>query len=588
MWSNSNSGTIKSYTLATGATPCTRQDTVVLSYSDADPLLACAEADRVSAWTSLKVISPTGSTSTSATVSISDTNGSPITGWQNLSVALTTDASDATKKSGTLSLTGLPVSSSTRRPSFSITYTGMADATGGSGTFVLTQGPPALCTNVKVQTVSVSCLTGTGSGAADFPYGGPAVTFDSSVTITPGGGSPTTETSNASATRAATLTSANCLTTLTGFVYRGSTATPIAGSTVTLMGPSGSTGLTATTAADGSYTFSDIYPDTYGARAESTNGSTRVAPYINGGGTQLPDVIVPIPSSGGGSTTTVPVTAPSLPLPTTPIAPIAPGTNPNLPIGGLPLGHSVVLVNGQSATAVVIPDVPTGNAVATGLMVTGDDFTMRLTGMGTQERPLGLTPDGALILEADRRAHVSGTGFLPNSDVNLYVFSDPRYMGTVHTDASGNFDGSVPVPMDLAGGRHTLQSNGYTPDGAVRSLSLGVQVNSSSPTAKTAVTGSVVTFDALSAALSPAMRVKLDALAKHTARTAVAVTIVGYVQDSGSAANNVSLSLKRARAIATYLKTRGVKVVPILQAAGVAQEMSPYARRAIVTVRYRV
>lgn len=596
MWSNSNNGTIRSFVLATGATPCSPQNTVVIGYADVTPLMGCAESDRVSAWTSLKVLSPTGATATTATVTVRNTAGSEISGWQNLSVALTTDATDATKKSGTLSLAGLPVNSGTLRPSFAVTFPELVSASGATGTFVLAQGPPALCASVSPQTVVVSCPAGVGSGTGDFPYGGSPITFSSTVTVTPSGGSPATETSSGSATRVATLAATSCLTTLTGYVYRGSSATPVSNATVTLLGPSGTTGLTTTTAADGSYTFTSVYPSTYRAQAEGVTTTGRSAPYIAGGGTQLPDVVIPIPSTGGGggpastpSPEPSPVpTASPLPLPQTPIAPIAPGTNPNIPIGGLPAGASVVLVNGERVEVVVQPDVPPTAQSPVGLVVAGTDFTMRLTGLGTADRPLGLTPDGALRLEADRQARVSGTGFQPDSDVNLYVFSQPRYIGTVRTDARGNFDGTVPIPMDLNSGRHTLQSNGYTPDGRVRSLSLGVQVDNAEAMARprSRVAGITLQFDELSPNLTPTSERKIKQLLAAVGNRLVAVTVTGYVQSSGSTTNDRRLSLQRARTIAAFIKKQGVLVRPTIRAAGVAQELSALGRKAVVSVRY--
>lgn len=155
------------------------------------------------------------------------------------------------------------------------------------------------------------------------------------------------------------------------------------------------------------------------------------------------------------------------------LAPITPGSNPNLPADGVPLGQSVLLVDGQLTSVTVVPN---SSSNATALDVTGTGFTMTLKGLNATGQPLGLTPDGALKLENDRTAFVEGTGFKPNSSVEVYLFSTPRLLGTVPTDANGNFSGNVPVPQDIAPGRHTLQSNGFTASGSVRSLNLGVQL----------------------------------------------------------------------------------------------------------------
>lgn len=188
-------------------------------------------------------------------------------------------------------------------------------------------------------------------------------------------------------------------------------------------------------------------------------------------------------SYGGGlasNAVTVTPFAPSL-------APITPGSNPNLPATGVPLGQAVLLVDGQLT---VVSVAPNAGSNPTGLNVSGTGFTMALKGLNATGQPLGLTSDGALILENDRTAFVEGTGFKPNSTVDVYLFSTPRLLGTVPTDANGNFSGSVPVPLDIAAGRHTLQSNGFTASGSVRSLNLGVQLDEKNGTAVLSTTGS--------------------------------------------------------------------------------------------------
>lgn len=177
--------------------------------------------------------------------------------------------------------------------------------------------------------------------------------------------------------------------------------------------------------------------------------------------------------------------------------PITPGSNPNLPASGVPLGDSVFLVDGVLQSATVSPN---SGSNATGLNVTGTGFTMALKGLNGSGQPLGLTPEGALILEDDRTAYVEGTGFKPNSDVEVYLFSTPRVLGTVRTDSSGNFSGTVAVPRDIAAGNHTLQSNGYAPNGQVRSLNLGVKVNAMTALANTGSPADQVRFAGFAAA----------------------------------------------------------------------------------------
>lgn len=212
---------------------------------------------------------------------------------------------------------------------------------------------------------------------------------------------------------------------------------------------------------------------------------------------------------------------------------------------------------------------------------------MRLVGRTTNDRPLGLTPDGALILEQDRTAFTQGTGFESNSQVYLYLLSTPRFLGTVATDASGAFQGSVPLPLDIPAGRHTLQANGLTPDGVVRSLSLGVQVNKVSTQTTVRRANTTVYFAALSPRLDATAKRSLDALVKGRKKAVTRIVVNGFVQGSDTTANDRSLSLARARAVARYLKAQGVAGTVVTRADGVANETGAAGRKAVVTITYR-
>ncbi|MCF8553758.1 MAG: OmpA family protein, partial [Candidatus Nanopelagicales bacterium] len=268
----------------------------------------------------------------------------------------------------------------------------------------------------------------------------------------------------------------------------------------------------------------------------------------------------------------------------TPLAPIPPGSNPNIPTSGVPLGDSVLLLNGEPKKVVVRPDAPKD---AKGIDVEGDGFTMKLAGLGADGQPLGLTSDGALILQQDRTAAVEGTGFLPNSDVNLYTFSTPRFLGTVKTDASGTFKGTVPLPMDIPAGRHTLQSNGLAPDGAVRSLSLGVLISKD----KVRTAKATLYFESGSFRLDATAKASLSAAASKIPKSATIVSVrsIGYVQRTAFTSNDLRLSKARAVNAAAFLKRKGVRgMSSVAVGRGVAKESGSTARRVEVVITYTV
>jgi hypothetical protein len=79
-------------------------------------------------------------------------------------------------------------------------------------------------------------------------------------------------------------------------------------------------------------------------------------------------------------------------------------------------------------------------------------------------------------LNAERVVQFSGTGFAPGSKIKVWLFSDPNELTTVTAGPDGTFTGSANLPMGIPAGQHTVQLNGLTKDGQVRSVALGVVV----------------------------------------------------------------------------------------------------------------
>ena len=151
-------------------------------------------------------------------------------------------------------------------------------------------------------------------------------------------------------------------------------------------------------------------------------------------------------------------------------------------------GEALLQVNGVPDPNVTVEP----NASESGLQVNGDGWSMALDGLGPDGKPLNLGPDGELRLQDERDVVTEGTGFLPNSEVDLYVdppvlvtgavaraSTEAIYVGTVRTDASGNFAGTATLPEDIAPGDHVLQATGYSPGRQARAMSLGVVVEPS-------------------------------------------------------------------------------------------------------------
>ena len=176
-------------------------------------------------------------------------------------------------------------------------------------------------------------------------------------------------------------------------------------------------------------------------------------------------------TSAAPPSTAAPSTArPTVPGSSVPAVPItaAPGSLP-----AVPPGQSVVTQNGQ-VVPVTIQQTSQGQ-----WQISGAGFQMSL---GVPQ-PGGITPSGGgeITLIQNRSVDVSGQGFQPGSLVDVWLFSTPRFLGTVRVAADGTFNGALPLPAGVPVGPHTLQANGVTPDAQVRSLNLGVRVTASNP-----------------------------------------------------------------------------------------------------------
>ncbi len=239
--------------------------------------------------------------------------------------------------------------------------------------------------------------------------------------------------------------------------------------------------------------------------------------------------------------------------------------------GNVSAGQSLLLDNGVPLQVQVAPNE---QSAPTGLVASGDGFWMRLSGRSGNGDPLRLGVQAQLILQSIQSgarsgptassvacvvgrptAESSGTGFKPGSQVKLYLLPSTE-LGSITVGSDGSYSGSVPVPAGLALGTQTLQANGLRPSGAVRSLSLGVQVVPARVAVSRQATRRVL-FNSMSPVISAQGRKALNALARQAGTSGKRTVVVGFV-NRNSPSSDRSLSTKRARAVAKYLKSRGV------------------------------
>ena len=147
---------------------------------------------------------------------------------------------------------------------------------------------------------------------------------------------------------------------------------------------------------------------------------------------------------------------------------LLPGTlQPTTPItrsdGSLP----TVAVGAVEATADGVADPVT--------LAQGANGEWSISGSG-MSLTIDATPGAAPTITDDESVAVSGSDLEPGSLVDVWAFSTPTFLGSFTVGSDGTFRGAVTLPAALPAGDHTLQINGTSADGRVRSVNVGVRV----------------------------------------------------------------------------------------------------------------
>ena len=83
----------------------------------------------------------------------------------------------------------------------------------------------------------------------------------------------------------------------------------------------------------------------------------------------------------------------------------------------------------------------------------------------------------SITISPSATAEASGLGFQPGSTVEVWIFSDPRLLGTTTVLDDGSFSVSLVIPIDLDVGPYTIQVNGRLANGRERSSNIGITVS---------------------------------------------------------------------------------------------------------------
>lgn len=106
------------------------------------------------------------------------------------------------------------------------------------------------------------------------------------------------------------------------------------------------------------------------------------------------------------------------------------------------------------------------------LTIQGDGYSLRIS--ADDQGSVRTDADGRIVIQHGGSVHVSGSGFKPGSTADLWLFSTPVLLGEPAVDRHGDFAATYAIPASTPAGAHTLQINGLSADGELRTAITGV------------------------------------------------------------------------------------------------------------------
>lgn len=132
-------------------------------------------------------------------------------------------------------------------------------------------------------------------------------------------------------------------------------------------------------------------------------------------------------------------------------------------------GEGVVMVGGKATTATVTRSNNKITVGAAGINVT-------FSGISADGEVIPLDSDGNMRVVGDDIVAIDGSGFAPNSEIEVWMFSTPRMLTTISSDSAGRVTENVTLPGVLEEGDHRFVLNGQAANGDDALVGLGLIV----------------------------------------------------------------------------------------------------------------
>ena len=185
-----------------------------------------------------------------------------------------------------------------------------------------------------------------------------------------------------------------------------------------------------------------------------------------------------------------------------------------------------------------------------------------------------------LVIRGNESVSLAVAGLQPNSEVFVYMFSEPTFVGKVMTNASGNFAGALPTPKNLPDGNHTLRMGVSLTNGSVAAISLPITLNQ-----KTERITTRYCFANGASALSKAQIKEINSSVKSLAgRKILGININGFLPSSSASKVAKKVALQRAKLVSRYFNKLDVSGNLAVSTTGIAPEKGKRANLLEVSV----
>lgn len=268
------------------------------------------------------------------------------------------------------------------------------------------------------------------------------------------------------------------------------------------------------------------------------------------------------------------------------VAPTKPATAPDTKTVTTPAPAVILQTGGKSETITI-----RANEEKTGIIVSAADWSLAIK--STTQFVQGNVQDTSarVVIEKGNTVTTSGTGFKPFSQVDVWVYSTPTWLGAVMTDQFGNFTTTLPMPNALPEGDHTFQAKGQTPDSTERIAAIPITLVPATIVNKPGSMRFEVYFAMNGVAISSSERaniVRMIKIAKSKIASGAKITveISGWVQPNPRPGAIKYLSTKRAKNVRDVVKSLGLGGSYTLKFPGLANDNIPTARHASVEIKW--